>query len=131
MPEFNYLAILAAAVSAFAIGGVWYSPLLFEKAWKEDTGIDEHSSQGHPGRVFGVSFVFALLAALGFAHLVGPAPHYIYAIHVGLITGLLFVATSFGINYQFSNRPVRLWLIDGGYHVVQFLVYGVILGFWH
>jgi hypothetical protein len=42
-----------------------------------------------------------------------------------------FVAASFGINYQFANKPFVLWLIDGGYHVGQFLLYGLILGLWH
>ena len=41
------------------------------------------------------------------------------------------MATSFGINYQFSNRSPVLLGIDGGYHVGQFLLFGLILGLWH
>ena len=41
------------------------------------------------------------------------------------------VAASFGINYQFANRSLTLWLIDGGYHTVQFLLFGLVLGLWH
>jgi hypothetical protein len=48
----------------------------------------------------------------------------------GLLVGAGVVAASFGINYQFANRPAILWLIDGGYHSVQFAIYGVILGLW-
>ena len=40
------------------------------------------------------------------------------------------VAASFGINYQFANRSALMWLIDGGYHTVQFGIYGLILGLW-
>lgn len=32
---------------------------------------------------------------------------------------------------QFANRTTTLWLIDGGYHVVQFLIYGLVFGLWH
>ena len=32
MQYINYLAVLVAAVSTFVIGGLWYSPLLFQKA---------------------------------------------------------------------------------------------------
>jgi hypothetical protein len=39
-------------------------------------------------------------------------------------------SASFGINYQFANRGATLWLIDGGYHTLQFLIYGLILGLW-
>jgi hypothetical protein len=47
------------------------------------------------------------------------------------LAGFGFVATSFGINYQFAQRPFVLWLIDGGYHTVQFLLFGLIIGLWH
>ncbi len=49
----------------------------------------------------------------------------------GALVGFGFVAASFGINYQFAQRSFKLWLIDGGYHTVQFLLFGVILGLWH
>ena len=29
----------------------------------------------------------------------------------------VFVATSFGINYAFAQRSLKLWLIDAGYHI--------------
>jgi len=94
-------------------------------------GRDENSSQGHPARVFGLSFVFALLSALAFAHLLGPAPDFRVALHTGPIVGILFVATCFGINYQFANRPMSVLLSDGDYHAGQFVLYSVILGLWH
>ena len=31
--QFNYPAILVAALVSFVVGGAWYSPLLFAKAW--------------------------------------------------------------------------------------------------
>lgn len=129
--DINYMAALVAAVSSFLLGGLWYSPLLFLKPWNRAMGRDENSSQGHPAKVFGLSFVFALAAALGFAHIIGPEPDIRFALHNGLIVGILFVATSFGINYQFANRPLSALFIDGGYHTGQFVLYALILGYWH
>ena len=129
--EINYLAAIVAALSSFLLGGLWYSPILFLKPWNKAMGRDENSSQGHPGKVFGLSFIFALLSALAFAYLLGPAPALNVAIHYALVIGVLIVATSFGINYQFANRPISALLIDGGYHTGQFLLYAVILGLWH
>ena len=129
--DINYLAVVVAAVSSFLLGGLWYSPLLFLKPWNKAMGRDENSSQGHPAKVFGLSFFFALVAAAGFAHLVGPAPALNLALHYGLIVGICFVATSFGINYQFADRPMSAVVIDGGYHIGQFALYAVILGLWH
>src|SRR3954452_25020352 len=33
IPEVNYLAVLAAAIVIFVLGGLWYSPVLFAKRW--------------------------------------------------------------------------------------------------
>ncbi len=129
--EINYLAAVVAALSSFLLGGLWYSPILFLKPWNRAMGRDENSSQGHPARVFGLSFVFALAAAIGFAHLIGPEPGMRLALQNGLIVGILFVAASFGINYQFANRPLSALSIDGGYHTGQFVLYALILGYWH
>jgi hypothetical protein len=49
----------------------------------------------------------------------------------GLLVGLCFVAASFGINYQFANRSTLMWMIDGGYHTLQFVLFGIIIGLWH
>ncbi len=38
MNSINWLAVFVAGISAFVLGGVWYSPALFGKAWmKENT----------------------------------------------------------------------------------------------
>ena len=49
----------------------------------------------------------------------------------GFSAGLCWVASSFGINYLFARRSLRLFLIDGGYHTLQFTLIGVILALWH
>ena len=48
----------------------------------------------------------------------------------GLCAGLCWVAASYGISYLFERRPLALWLINGGYHTVQFTLIGLILGAW-
>ena len=73
----------------------------------------------------------SLIAALAFAWVLGPAPSLGLAVGGGLLVGVAFVATSFGINYQFAGRSTLLWAIDGGYHIGQFLLFGVVLGLWH
>jgi Protein of unknown function (DUF1761) len=132
MEGFNIWAVLAAAVSAFLLGGLWYSKLLFLEPWAKAAGIDIDAKQdSHPAKVFGVSFLFALIAAAVFAVVLGPKPPLDFALGRALMVGGGFVAACFGINYQFANKPAALWLIDGGYHVGQFLLYGLILGLWH
>jgi Protein of unknown function (DUF1761) len=129
MGDVNLLAVFAAAVSAFLLGGLWYSPIAFLKPWSLENGTGYPPPKGgHPAKVFGVSFLFALLSAYVFALWLGPNPDLKLALHNGFLVGFAFVAASFGINYQFANRTFKLWLIDGGYHVFQFVLYGLVLG---
>ena len=129
MDGINLWAVLVAAVSSFLLGGVWYGPL-FGKAWNAAAGMDPQK-QGHPAKIFGGAFVFSLLAAAVFAWFLGPQPPLSFAVCRGVLVGFGLVAASFGINYLFAQRGLRLWLIDGGYHTVQFALFGLVLGFWH
>ena len=126
----NIIAILVAALSSFLLGGLWYSKVMFGEKWNRAAASNPHSGQGHPVKVFGLSFLFALVAAFAYAWLVPPAHDAAHAAIQGLVVGAGVVAASFGINYQFANRGAAMWLIDGGYHAVQFLIYGLIIGMW-
>jgi Protein of unknown function (DUF1761) len=129
MPPIDWIASIVAAVSAFVIGGLWYSPLLFAKPWQQDTGLsDEQLAAASKGKIFGLSFVFSLLAAVTFSMFLGPDPSVGFGLGAGACAGIFWVAASFGINYQFELKPTRLLLINGGYHAVQFTVYGLVLG---
>jgi hypothetical protein len=132
MNGINVWAVLLAAVSSFLLGGLWYSNALFLKPWTRAAGAGAPGpDSAHPARVFGVSFLFALVAAVAFALWLGPQPPLGAALRQGVIAGACFVAASFGVNYQFANRSPLLWLIDGGYHTAQFALFGLVLGLWH
>ena len=129
MPEVNWIAVIIAAVSAFVLGGLWYSPALFGKTWQRETGLtDEQLNAANKGLIFGGSFVLAFLAAAVFALFLGPEVDVMFGLGAGLSAGLFWIAASFGINYLFELKSLKLWLINGGYHTLQFTLYGVILG---
>ena len=128
--DLNWLAVIAAALSAFVLGGLWYGPL-FKNAWCREAGIDPTAAPPHSARIFAVAFACSLLSALIFAVLLGAKATAADGLGVGFVVGLFFVAMSFGINYSFAQRSLKLWMIDSGYHIVQFSLYGLILGAWH
>lgn len=130
MPTLNWLAILTAAVSIFVLGGLWYSPMLFGATWQRLSGASPKDQGGHPAKVFGLAFVFGLVAAIVYAWRLPPAADWLAGLEQGLLVGFGFAATSFGINYQFGSRPTALWLIDAGYHTLQFALYGLIFALW-
>lgn len=128
----NVWAILAGTISAFVLGGIWYSPPIFGKVWMREAGIkDPKMKKGHSVMVYSLSFILCLIAAAVFAFILGPDPMLELAIATGAVIGLCFVATSYGINYLFSGKSLKLFLIDAGYHVVKFVLFGLIMGLWH
>jgi hypothetical protein len=111
------------------LGGVWYGPL-FEKVWRAAEGRAEPQPgrQKHPAFVYGLSFVLMLIAAAFLAVFVGRDPNVPRAIGVGLVVGVGWVATSFGVNYLFAGRKLALFAVDAGYNVVLFALMGFIIG---
>jgi hypothetical protein len=131
MPEINLLAVLTAALSAFLLGGLWYSKALFGEIWSRENGsLNNKQDKGHKRWVYVFSFVLSFIAALALALLLRRKPGFYMAVHTGILAGLCWVSTSFGINYLFANRSFKLFLIDAGYHTLQFTLYGIILGLW-
>ena len=132
MPEVNYLAVIAAAVATFALGGLWYSPALFGKAWQREAGVSEEKMKSaNMMLIFGLTFVLSLIAAWVFALFLGPRPPMALGLGAGFSAGLCWVAASLGINYLFERKSLKLWLINGGYHTLQFTIIGLILALWH
>ncbi len=127
----TYLLWLIATATTFVLGFFWYGPLMFHKAWCRENGLPPDYHAAHPARVFGLSFLFAAVAAGAYAHIVGFTDDILASTLSGAAAGFAFAAASFGINYQFAGRSFKLLLIDGGYHVVQFALYGLVYSALH
>ena len=127
--DINWLAVVVAAVVTFVLGGLWYGPL-FGKVWRVAEGQTEPQPghQKHPVFVYGLSFVLMLIAAAVLAFALEPDPTIPRSFVVGLIVGVGWVATSFGVNYLFAGRRLALFAVDAGYNVVLFALMGLIIG---
>lgn len=127
----NWLAVLAATLSTFLLGGIWYSPLMFGRAWMEVAGITEEKAKAaNPGKVYGGAFVLSLISAVNLGMFVGPESDVAFGIAAGAAVGIGWVATSFGVVYLFEQRPRLHWFINASYWVVAFIIMGAILGAW-
>ena len=129
MPEVNWIAVALCGVSSLVLGGLWYSPALFARSWQTAAGLsDEQARSGNMAVIFGGAFLLSLVAAAVFAMVLGSEMSLGAATAAGFSAGLCWVAASYGINYLFERRPLKLWAINGGYHVLQFTLFGLILG---
>ena len=127
--DINWLSVLVAAFATFVVGGPWYSPALFLKPWQAAMNIATER-RGHPIRVFGLAYLFSVLSCALLASMLGGGAGARRGAELGLLVGTAFVAASYGVNYQFANRRLAALCIDGGFHVLQFAVFGLVLGAW-
>lgn len=132
LAELNYLAILSAAITSFAIGGLWYSPTLLGKVWMREVNLTEEDAKAaNMGKIFGLAFVAALVIAFNLAAFLGPDATVTTGAFYGFLAGIGWVAMAMGINDLFEQRSLKLYLINACYHTLTFTVMGAILGLWH
>lgn len=128
--DLNWIAVLVAALSGFAIGSLWYGPL-FQKPWMKFSGLtQEMAAQGNMPLIFGGAYALNLTGAIGLALILVDSSGWASGVHVGAFVGLFFVATALGVIYLFERKPLGLWLVNAGYQIVNFAAMGAILGAW-
>ncbi len=132
MPHINWLAVLAAAVSTFALGGLWYSPALFGRAWMSVNNLNSAElAKSNMARIFGFSFVFALVMAANLAaFLAEPKTTASWGATAGFLAGFGWVTLGIATIALFERRSAKYVLINGGYMTVSFVLMGLILGAW-
>lgn len=127
----NWLAIIVAAVSAFALGGLWYSPLLFAKRWMKESGVTEESAkEANMVKIFGLAFLLSFVAAFFLAMFIGNDASAGFGALAGFMAGLGWVFTFMGISYLFEARTMAHFLINAMYSVISLTIMGFIIGIW-
>jgi Protein of unknown function (DUF1761) len=127
----NWIAVAVAGVSAFVLGGVWYSPALFGKAWmKENNFSAEHIKAGNKPRIFGWALILSLImsANLGM-YLNTPNIDFKLGLLYGLLAGL-WIFCGIAMVALFELKTGRYILINGGYCFIALGLMGAILGAW-
>ncbi|MDP4223642.1 MAG: DUF1761 domain-containing protein [Bacteroidota bacterium] len=127
----NWLAIIVAAVSAFVLGALWYSPLLFVKRWKKESGVtDEMVKNTNMVQLFGLSFLLSLIASFFLAMFIGAKAGAGFGAMAGFMAGLGWVFTFMGISYLFERKSLVHFLINSLYSIVSLTIMGLIIGAW-
>lgn len=127
----NWLAIVVAAISAFVLGGLWYSPLMFVKRWMKETGITEESTKkANMIKIFGLAFLLSLMASFFLAMFLGPKAGAGFGAMAGFMAGLGWVFTFMGIHYLFESRTLAHFLINSTYSILSLTIMGLIIGVW-
>jgi hypothetical protein len=134
----NYWAIATGAVASMVIGAIWYGPL-FGKKWMDIVGVNSidqearKKMQKSAGPLYAVQFILTLFQVLVLAHLVADTD-----VAGGLerslwIWAAFVIPTLAGAVMWTMENGKRKWsrfLIQGGYQLVMFIVFGLLLQYW-
>lgn len=126
----NWLAFVIALVATQVLGFLWYSDMLFSKAWIKAMGkTAKQLAASADNTVYAYSVIGAAIMILVLVNVLRWAgiTETVPAIGVALMLWLGFVATSSAMNTAFEARGWKLWAIDNGYHVVNAVMVSVIL----
>ena len=128
----NHLAVFVCALANLALGALWYSPILFYKAWSSETKLtEEQLSKSNPAKTYGLTFLLALVMSYNLAFFLGdstttPA----WGAAAGFLAGFGWATLIFAVLSLFEQRSWRYILINGGFITVYFTLIGFILGLW-
>lgn len=137
----NWIAILVAGLSAFVIGGIWYSPGLFGRIWmKENKFTEEDVKSGNKGRIFGWTLIFSLLMAANLGMFLAPPPetcpincvpevNMSWGATAGFLAGI-WTFCAIAIHSLFEQKGWKVILINGFYSLVSLTLMGAIIGVW-
>ena len=63
--EFNFYALLTAAVVTLLVGFAWYHPKVFGSIWMRESNLTEEDlKKGSMLKIFGLTFVFSVMFAM-------------------------------------------------------------------
>lgn len=131
MQTLNFWAILLAAFSAFLVGGLWYSPVLFGRAWKKANGFGAEEPPAAGAKTFAITFVISVVMAANLAMFLNdPKTTVVWGATAGFLAGFGWVAMGIGIVSLFERRPWSYVFVNGGYVTVALSLMGAILGAW-
>ena len=127
----NWPAVLVGGLSAFAVGGIWYSRSLFGNAWTTDSNLtEEQIKQGNKGKIFGFTAVFSLLMAVNLAMFLAEAKTDVaWGAEAGFLAGI-WTFCAIAIHSLFELKSWRHIFINGGYSIVSLTLMGAIIGLW-
>jgi hypothetical protein len=132
----NYFAVFGAAVSAIALGAVWYGPL-FGKLWMKLIGLtkeDMKTMNLSPAVAMVGGAVTALLMAYVLAHAITFGNAYFGTSGVeGALMGGFWYWVGFAVPitagaFLWEGKSVKLWILNAGYYLASLMLMSAIIG---
>ena len=125
----NYVAIIVAAIANMVVGYLWYSQMLFGKAWMKMTGKKDMGKKDSMLMMMGAGYISSVVMA------------YVLAIFIQLngattpLAGAMaafwpwlgFVATVTLGSVLWEGKSIQLWVLNAAHYLVGMAVMGAVL----
>ena len=137
MYEINYVAVLVASLIPMVTGALWYGPL-FGKKWMGLIGKTEEELKAgfNPLKMYGATWIMALLTAYVLAHVTGAwydaygAEGWLSGIQTGFWLWLGFIFTIGWQRVAFEDVKTGLWGLNSLYNLVTLMAQGALIAAW-
>lgn len=129
--QLNWVAVVAAAVAAFATGALWYSKALFLEPWMKGAGLSKKDVENPDMlKTMGGGFVSVLVTAVALAVVYDVLA--LDGVWNGLLLGVLialgFVVSNKLMHTLFEMKPNSYILVTSAGDIVALGVMGAVLG---
>ena len=135
----NYWAIIVCGILSIVMGSVWYGPI-FGKLWMRLCGVDVNMPAEEMKRkqqeampLYVIQLALSLFQLFVLVHLTG------FTVKSGILSALwvwggFVLPTTAGAcmwNADSNKMKLQRFLVQAGFQLVSFIVFGAILGGWH
>lgn len=133
----NWLAVVVCVIVSMISGSIWYNPKTFFPAWWAVVGGGKSQpGMQNMGMTWALTVLSSFVQAVAMAFMV-PAmgglmggTTLLSGMSTGFMLWLGFIAPTYLVNKLFAGHGLKIWAIEVGNHLVNFLLFGAILGAW-
>jgi hypothetical protein len=134
--EINWLAVIVGALVYFALGAVWFTPMLFARPWQRAIGWDESRtppemnpmSYALPALLYVIGAIATAMLAVATA-----SDSFGEGLLLGLVIGVGYALTLTAVEAIFDPNKPQPWIwfaISGSYHLLGFVIVAVLVSAW-
>ena len=134
--ELNWLAVIVGAVIYFALGALWYSPMLLGRQWQRSIGWDpERTPPEMKPTTYLVPFLAYLVMAIAIRLLAAATgtDELGEGLVLGVVAGagLLLMHTLVDATFDPNKPEPWTWFaINGSYHLIGVIIVAVVVAVW-
>jgi len=138
MITLNYWAIIVSAIFSMVLGALWYGPL-FGRKWMEIVGVSpadmerRKEMQKGVGKLYLIQFLLTLFQVWVLAYYIAGWQE-VSGVQNALWIWAAFIIPTIAGTAMWNNDSAKIswarFLIQGGYQLILFVVFGLILTYW-